>query len=305
MRVSGIPMFAAVVLLCALWRGQAGAAVCPPAAVVQGSAPIVASVREILRAHGLSGEPSACPDQEVRASLEEGGAGRYHLRIRDAFGRQSEREVSDPETAASLIESWAVPAVDEVPPLAPEAPALRRSPPPAAVSAADAVRWRLAGAIELASGSDDSLWYGAALTGCATLAALCLGGRLRLAQDNSILGPDRDINRSATEALLLAAWPLVGRTVTVTPMVGVGAGWVHTGANPEDANTRESNDLGARVEAAASAGLALSAHLSLVAELGASWGLSLASFGRDDRAGSTLAVPGAYLRGALACQYSP
>jgi hypothetical protein len=310
MRVRRIPMTGTVGLVCALLVHDAGASACPPAAVVQGTPRIVTSVREILRAHGVAGDASSCPDQRVRASLKETGAGSYHLQIEDAFGRHSDREVNDAETAASLIESWAVPVVDEVPDAVPLPAVIERGPRPISSSLApDSVRWRLSGSIEVAGGSDDSLWYGSALTGCATLAGFCLGGRLRLARDDSVLGPDRDISRSATEALLVAAWPLVRRNVTVTPILGIGAGWIHTGApRPEaDANTRSSNDLGARVEAAASAGLALSARVSLVGEIGASWGPSLVSVGRDDRAGAgaTVAVPGAYVRAAIACQYAP
>ena len=91
-------------------------------------------------------------------------------------------------------------------------------------------------------------------------------------------------------------------------MLGLGAGWIHTGAaRPEvDANTTPSDDLGLRVEAAASAGLAVSAHVSLVGEVGAAWGESIASTRREDGGGTpTVAVPRAYLRAAIACQYSP
>ena len=303
-------MTGAVGLVCTLAPDEARAAKCAPVATVEGSVRIAALIRGILRAHGVSARPGSCPDQGVRATLAETGPGNYRLHIEDAFGRHSDRQVSDADTAASLIESWAVPAADDAPLAAPPAAAVRRaadSAPPGRV--VQEVRGRLSGSLELAGGSDNSLWYGSAVTGCAAWASLCVGGRARLARDDSVLGPDRDLTRWGTELLLLASRPVVRGTVTLTPMLGLGVGWVHTGpARPEETHvsTTSSDDLGVRVEAAASAGLGVSAHISLVGEVGASWGGSIASTRRDNGgATTTVAAPGAYLRAAIACQYAP
>jgi hypothetical protein len=310
-KVSGIILTAGVIgLSWGLALGGARAADCPPVAIVRGPSEIVASIRAILRAHEVATAVGSCPDHLVRVTLfMEPGSRSYVLHIEDPFGRTSERRIGDAETAASLIESWALPAADDLPAPPPRPTALRRTaeaqmPSPAPI---DASRWRLAGALEVAGGSDDSLWYGAALTGCRSLAALCVGGRLRVARDDSLVGPDRDVGRSATELLMLAALPLAGRVFTLTPMVGVGAGWIHSAtARPEgEVATPSSDDLGVRVEVAASAGLALGPHLSLVGEIGASRGWSLASTRREVAGGAAVNLPAGYVRAAVACQYAP
>jgi hypothetical protein len=309
--VSRIILTAGVIgLLGVLAIGGARAAVCPPVAIVRSPSEIGESVRVILRAHGVATAPGACPDQGVHVTLfAQPGSRGYLLHIEDAFGRTSDRRVNDAETAASLIESWALPDAEGLPAPPPRQAAIHRvaagDAPPSRV---DAARWRLTGALEVAGGTDSSLWYGGAVTACGSLAALCAGGRLRIARDDGLVGPDRDLARSAVELLALAALPLAGRTFTFTPALGVGVGWIHSGAaRPEgDVVAPASDDLGIRVELAASAGVALASHLSLVGELGASRGLSMASTRHGaSAAGAAVGVPPSYVRAAVACQYTP
>jgi hypothetical protein len=304
-------MAGAIGLLCMLAVRDASASACPPTAIVEGSSAIAASVRAILRGHGVAVDPGRCVDGlGVRASLlGQPGSRSYRLHIEDPFGRTSDRHVSDAETAASLIESWTLPAEDDHTSSPPRSSATRQATVEVVPSSVRGppVQWRLAGALEVAAGSDNSLWYGGALTACGPIAALCVGGRVRFAHDDSVLGPDRDITRSATEFLVLAALPFARRNVTVTPMLGLGGGWTRTSApRPEpDVVTAPSDDLSMRVEAAVGAGLALTPRVSLVGELSASRGWSMASAVRADGRGPVVNVPSGYLRAAFACQYSP
>ena len=110
------------------------------------------------------------------------------------------------------------------------------------------------------------------------------------------------MGRSATELLALAAFPISWGGLTLTPRLGLGAGWVHTGRPPEgDVETARSNDLGLRLEVAGSVGLAMTAHASFVGEVSASRGWSMAH--RADP-GRSVNVPAGYLRAGLAFQYA-
>jgi hypothetical protein len=292
----------------------AHAATCPAIANVQGVAEIVESVRVTLRAHGIAVEPppelATCADRSVHAwLLREPHSPTYVLHIEDPFGRTSDRQVSDAETAASLIESWALPLAADLPALR-SAPAVVRQETddvPRAEKTA-AIGWRLTGALEVAGGSDDSLWYGGTLTGCADVATLCVGGRLRIARDDSVLGPDRDVTRSGTELLALVTLPLVLHGIGLAPMMGLGVGWVHTGTpqpEPDNLTSRASDALGLRWEAGVSGGIPLNAHLSLVGEIGISLGRSIAASPRPNAGDVVFDAPTGYLRAAVACQYAP
>jgi hypothetical protein len=302
-------MAAVLVSTAATAIGRARGAECPAAATVQGSARIVPEVRAILRAHGIAPDVGDCSLRGVRASLVSSPEPRgYRLHIEDAFGRASDRVVSDAETAASLIESWVPPAAEDRPPVS-RPPSASVSKAPAAALAAtggSAARWRLAGALELSRGNDRSLWYGGEISACGRVAALCLGGRLRVARDSGLEGSTYDRVRTAAELLMLAALPLQVHTFTLTPMVGVGLGWIHAESaafalDLDDVPT----DLGVRVEAAASLAVPLSEHLSLAAEVGASWGRSIASSTGESDDGFAVRPPAGYLRAGIACQYTP
>jgi hypothetical protein len=296
--------------------GRASAAACSPS--VTGAARIVEPVRAILRDHDASTEARECGEAAKRVHawlIGEPGARGYVLRIEDPFGRQSERRVADAETAASLIESWLAPGTESVSePAAPSTAAraqvddeteTRAAPPKA--SDAD---WRVTGAAEIGTSGGDSLWYGGTLTACGSVGALCVGGRLRLARDDNFFDLDHDSgSRSAVELLALAAWPLLAHGVTLTPLVGFGVGRLH-GNDPIRADGETDmpggDDIGLRLEAAASAGFSLNRHLTLVGELGASHAWSMVSrTSTDALPGERMTAPTNYLRGALALQYTP
>jgi hypothetical protein len=308
-------MIAVVVVSGALPVRHASAMVCPPVAVLQGPTDVVLPIRAILRAHGVASELGACRADVVRASLiAEPGSRSVRLHIEDPFGRTSDRHVSDAQTAASLIESWAVPEEEILPPPRP-VPALARRAPAVASSVRarnEPVPWRLIGALEVAGGSDGSLWYGGTVSGCGRIASVCLGTRARIARDDGIGAHSNnsagsDLTRTATELLILAGRPWLGRGLTLTPMIGLGLGWTHFEGVPPgtDLDAVPSNDLGLRLEVAASAALPISAHVSLVGEVGASWGWSMLSSVRPVAGGVTPNPPAGHLRAAVGCQYSP
>jgi hypothetical protein len=97
--------------------------------------------------------------------------------------------------------------------------------------------------------------------------------------------------------------------VTLTPLLGFGAGRLHAD-NPNltdgEADLAGGDDIGLRLEAAASAGLSLSGHLTLVGELGASHAWSLESrTNPGSPLGLRMTAPTNYLRAAVALQYAP
>ena len=301
----------AIGLSCLLAYGRASAATCPPSATVTGAARIVEPVRSILRDHDVSTDARKCGEVAKRVQawlIGEPGARGYVLRIKDPFGRRSERRVGDAETAASLIESWLAPETESV-----SEPAARRAAAPAQVADeietraapphASAADWRVTGAAEIGTSGGDSLWYGGTLTACGSVGALCAGGRLRLARDDNFFDLDHDSgSRSAIELLALAAWPLLAHGVTLTPLLGFGVGRLH-GNNPiladGEADMPGGDDIGLRMEAAASAGFSLNRHLTLVGELSASHAWSMVSrTSTEALLGERMTAPTNYLRAA-------
>jgi len=282
---------------------------------VTGAARIVEPVRAILHDHDVSTNAGACAgvDKRVQASLiAEPGARGYVLRIEDPFGRRSERRIGDAETAASLIESWLAPETEAVAskPASAHRQVADETETRAAPPVASAPSWRFSGAVELGTSGADSLWYGGAVTACGTVGPLCAGGRLRMARDDNFFDLDHDSgSRSAVELLALAAWPFSGHGATLTPLVGFGVGRLHTNdpvLSDGEADRPGGDDIGLRLEAAASAGFALTRRLTLVGELGASHAWSLASRTSPEALpGLRMTAPTNYLRGALALQYTP
>jgi hypothetical protein len=286
---------------------------CPPVAVVDGSRAIVRSVRALLDAHGVGAESVACTEIAVHALVvAEPDARGYRLHIVDGSGRVSERRVRDAVTAASLIESWAVPETDALvsPPPAVRSPA--RAPERISATATpvpQAAAWRLTAAAEVMEGTDRSVWFGGTVTGCARIGKLCLGGRLRYGRDDGLSGPDTqggDLTRTAIDALALVALPLHAGATTVVPLVGVGIERLHTALSPAGTENEPAvvDVVGLRVEGGASVLVALSRTLSLVAEVNAGTGRRLGS-GRSDSRGLSIDPPVGFVRAAIGCQYAP
>ena len=278
---------------------------------------IAEPVRAILRAHDVSTGDGQCKDTTARVQawlIAEPGVRGYVLRIQDPFGRKSERRISDAETAASLIESWLAPESDGVAVVA-TGPAVARAQAAdetetRAAKPTPSAGWRISGAAEIATSGEESLWYGASVTSCGSIGAVCLGGRLRMLHDDRFFDLDHDTgDRSAVELLALAALPFATHGVTLTPLLGFGVARLHAD-NPVlldgEADMAGGDDIGLRLEAAASAGLSLSGHLTLVGELGASHAWSLESrTNPGSPPGLRMTAPTNYLRAAMALQYVP
>jgi hypothetical protein len=295
---------------------QVSAATCPRASVLGGTR-ITEPVRAILRAHDVSTGNGECKEGAARVQawlIAEPGARGYVLRIQDPFGRKSERRISDAETAASLIESWLAPETESAPLVAERAPVARAQAADEtevrAVKPAAGDDWRISGAAEIGISGGESLWYGGSVTACGSVGALCLGGRLRMVHDDNFFDLDHDSgSRNAVELLALAAWPLAAHGIKLMPLLGFGVGRLH-GNNPilkdGEADMPGGEDFGLRLEAAASAGLSLSGHLTLVGELGAAHAWSVKTqTSPEAMPGLRMTAPANYLRAAVALQYVP
>ena len=199
---------------------------CPPAAHLDGARRLVGAVGRVLRAHGVIVDPASCSSAAVRVSIEAPPRGApLTLHIQNRFGRASDREVADVDTAASLIETWALREDESL--VAP--PAL--TPVPAVVAAPKAVvpaaaPWVVDASLEAATTSDASVWYGPTLGACGRVGRLCVGGRARVARDAGVGGPpdDRVYTRTDVDVLATVGTKLGSGPVTLTPQIGVGAG---------------------------------------------------------------------------------
>jgi hypothetical protein len=264
--------------LAAGWSATAWAA-CPPVAIVEGAAEIVAPIAAVLRSRGVRSEPSGC-GRVVRASLATSpGDKSYSLHIEDGYGRVSDREIADARTAASLIESWAIDEDADV--LAPRAApiAIERAPatpvvPPTAASTA----FHVAALGEVSTASDGSVWYGGGAGACGRVGSICLGGRARIARDagNGSGVVAGSLSRTRIDGAVTASLPLSRGAFTFAPALGVGLYWTRSAINQlaiEEVPVQipvdmAADDLAVGVEASAAAAYAVSAHWSLVAALG-------------------------------------
>jgi hypothetical protein len=273
---AGVGVVASCVL--AGWSARAAAA-CPPVAIVEGAAEIVAPVAAVLRRRGVRSEPSGC-GRVVRASLVNSpGARSYSLHIEDGYGRVSNREIADAGTAASLIESWAIDEDADV--LAPRAAPIAiehapETPPPAVAGATGAFRVAILG--EVSTASDGSVWYGGGAGACGRVGAICLGGRARIARDagngSGVLAGA--LSRTRIDGALTASLPVSWGAFAFTPALGVGLSWMRSTISQlalqdipvQISIDRAADDLAVGVEASVAAAYAVSAHWSLVAALG-------------------------------------
>jgi hypothetical protein len=287
-----IPVIAFV--LAAGGAARAAEPACAPVAIVEGPSAIADPTTAILRQHGVETDPKPCGGRVVWASLTASADTKgYSLRIQDGYGRANQRVASNPETAASLIESWVLAEDAEllVPRslVGPEATTAVASAPVEQVSIQpdpQAVpRWRLLGAGELSVNNDNSSWYGGSVTGCHRVGAACLGGRLRVARGDEWerrfrgdRGDDDDmqrgLDRSSLEALAVAVFPIALGRMTFLPLAAIGGNWTNTAAIRAP-NPTSRDDLVLRAEAALAVNVALVSRWSLVVEMAGAAGRSL------------------------------
>jgi hypothetical protein len=286
----------AIVVTGALTAGAAPA-VCPPAAVVEGTPALVRAISGILGRHGIRSGPNACAGPFVRAYVSDlSRRTGYLLRVEDRFGRANDREVPDVETAASLIESWVLDEdADLVAPRA--APvAIAAAPASRAPATADAsVRLQALG--EVAASDDDATWFGASAGGCARFRSVCIGGRARFARTAatwaveplSIAGGD--LTRTAWGALATIEVPVERGRFLVAPRFGVGADWTHSVGTLEPALASTSADtFSFRAEGAVAGAVTIGRGWAVVGELGANLGSPIR---RTTPQGPEMFLPGA------------
>jgi hypothetical protein len=152
------------------------------------------------------------------------------------------------------------------------------------------------------------MWYGGTVTACRMWRLACLGGRVRVGRDSGIASPipDNDVGREAADVAVVAAVPLDTGGVVVTPLIGVGGGWMRT-ADPTPASERPPVrvELGLRAEASVMAAVALDTRWSLVGSVGAGWGAFARASGAASDGMGLPSPPLTYLRAGLGCQYRP
>lgn len=236
---------AAAALLVVLGAGRSAAADvrCAPSADLAGDGDLAAAVAEELARTGVVAAEAedACP--AVHVAVHRDGA-RVAVTVR-AGGRIEGRVVSDAATAAAWIASWAAGdddalAVSLLPAPRPLTPAMIA---PAPVPAAGAViaaraapvspaRWgTLSAGLDGAAGDDGSRWSGWRVDACARVGAVCVGGRARRLGDDGWTnnGGLTLADRRSTDLVATLAVPLALAGARVSPTVGAGVGWVHTG----------------------------------------------------------------------------
>ena len=98
-----------VVVFAAIGTSQAAAApeTCIPAIRLEGDADARAIIAQALEANGVStNDILGCVRIVVQINAADGG---YDLNFADIQGRSAKRHVTDPPTAAAVIEAWASP----------------------------------------------------------------------------------------------------------------------------------------------------------------------------------------------------
>lgn len=213
------------VFLWVLGNAVPGHTACRPVALLEGPAAIMNPTVALLRSHGIDSTSSRCEaERVVRASFTPGaGSSGYALRIRDEYGRTSDRVVRDAETAAALIETWA--SNEDADLVSPLVHAAINRGPGTVVRRIEELRnpsWLFSTAFDVAFGTDGSRWYGGAVTICATLHGLCVGGRGRMAHDDGESGTAAELDQVQTSGELLAvvSRPLLLRRFSLFPSWG-------------------------------------------------------------------------------------
>ena len=287
---------------------------CTATTTLDGPSALTTPIARGLEGNGITvGRQGTCPGHSVRATVAPATARAFTLHIEDGFGRTSDRALSDPGTAVSLIESWAVEEDSAL--LASPSPPHDAGAPPAVETAAAttaAAGLRLYGGFASAVGRDGSVWGGGVVGGCARLGVSCLGAELFFAHDLGWAGDAADpgTTRSAAELLVTAALPLASGRWLLMPAVGIGAGWMRTRVAAEDVDSpaETANTLGFRGALSVLAGLALANHVAVGIGLGAVIAPSARANPPDGASAFTSSVPGEPRlagRAMVACMVTP
>jgi hypothetical protein len=258
------------VLSVAVGVGRSAGA-CPPSVRLSGDKVLIGQVTAALVARGIALEVPGC--SSIAIELERRGAATVVSRSTPEAGA-AEQTVTNPRTAATVIESWVRTDVDE--------PLLERGrvddeEPTDATSVAVAGSERAPGlglevfaAAQTGVASDRTASVGAQFGACVRLGLFCVGGRGRVSTvTEGPAGWEQVMERELVDALASVDLPVrVGR-FGVTPGLGVGAGWFHT--HEEGAETGKST-VGLREDAHVALSLPLSQRIAV--EVSVSLGLA-------------------------------
>jgi hypothetical protein len=195
---------------------------CAKAVVLEGPGSLREPIARRLEASGVAVGDGTCPAVRVRlSSSTSSSASGFDLLVEDRFGRTSHRQVSDPGTAVSLIESWAAGLDANLPvdgagasgaPIATNV--ILEAPDTVAVPG----RLRVYGGFARNLGSDNSIGGGGLAGGCLRAGPACAGLELYVARD--LAGA-----RAAADLLFTAALPFETKHWLLLPGVGLGPGW--------------------------------------------------------------------------------
>lgn len=226
MRVAGVLAF--VLLL--VWRHEAAADACLPAAVVIGDDGLVRTIEVELRARdvAVAGDAGVTSDVSCTVHAEVSPDVDHHVRvtITDSDGRTVERLTADAGTAATAIESWARRDMSD-PLLVGHTPAPARETPALAAAAATAPRARrieIGAALDGGVSIDGAIWGGVRGRACAMVGDACVGALVRYARDTEVTGDSATLEngRSALDLTVLVELPLERDRWSVVPAVGLG-----------------------------------------------------------------------------------
>ncbi len=204
---------------------------------------LVDAVRSELAILGVASRAIRRDCPAITARMASVG-GLVDLRLRDPAGRTGRKMVSDPVVAATVILSWA--RSDLAEPLLDErlAPVGARSiaPPTLTASAPPARDGRpaliVSARVERLFVSDSSQWRGLSAGACAVAGAFCVGGEVRVAEDDHFSNTGGVTEFARREAAVMATVDLpiaIGRA-SVVPGLGIGGGWLETARDESSAD---------------------------------------------------------------------
>lgn len=255
------PLVVAGVLL----TGVADAEPCGPAVALDGDPAAVAAIGERLNARGIATTPSTCP--AVRTRIERRGE-LFAIGVADADGVLIERVVSDPGTAATVIESFV--RVDVGTPLlarrAPPVVTARRPEAPSPRSATSSTRTgaHVFGSLDSVIGSDRTGSMGLQIGACIMLGPTCPSARFRF--DGVVVGDSgwASTTRNSSELLVGIDLPLAAGAWLAMPGLAVGMGGVRTnGFEPDGMSRVQRETTGLRGEVHGTLSVPLTAHLAV------------------------------------------
>lgn len=303
--VSALPLLSASLALAA---GEP----CKATTALEGPVDLVAPIQRELEQHGVPvGRPGTCHDRSVRARVANGPTrGSFRLHIEDGFGRTSDRVLNDSGTAASLVESWAIEEDADLLTLGPPSSVVASSAGLSSSGApAAAPAFHLYGGIGSLVGSDHSVWATAVFGGCGRLGAACVGAEISGGSDLGLGGESTDVGmrRSSADVIATGSLPLTSGRWLLMPSVGVGVGWIrsHVAAEGADGPPETGNSVGVRGLVSVLAGAALSKHVGIALDIGATYAPSARPAPGDNSNSNLPAEPRWGGRGLIACTVVP